>query len=174
MTSTNIPSWGEIHMRWMPQRWSCSSSKCWNNQLLIHLSHTLRSLVSDIRIVSSLTGPRPECRTKSGGVQGGKKNDFRANRLLIPSSTPPHPQPRACIEGLGLTFIWIASAGAEWSVAEPWLGWGSVKGEARSAKWTRPPPPPPVRVCMLEQQVQGCAERTVKCDSIKPTGRMNE
>lgn len=107
--------------------------------------------------LSSLSGPRLKCRTKSGGVQCGKKNDFRADQLLTPPTPPPYPTPppqlRACIESLGMQFIWIASAEAEWSMVGPWLGWGGVKCEARSAECPPDPRWPRVRVCVHERNV---------------------
>lgn len=125
-----------------------------------------RSALTSIPL-SSLSGPRLKCGTKSGGVQCGEEKWFQG----WPTPYTPHhpttqPQLRACIESLGLQFIWIASAEAEWSVVGPWLGWGGVKCEARSAECPPPPDGPRVRVCVLEQGWE-------KCNSTKPAGTKN-
>lgn len=98
---------------------------------------------------------------------GRKMVSGLTNSLHTPNFTTP-PQLRACIESLGLQFIWIASAEAEWSVVGPWLGWGGVKCEARSAECPPTPPHrwPRVRVCVLEQ-------RWEKWNATKPAGTKN-
>ncbi len=114
-------------------------------------------------IVSSLSGAGLEYQTKTEGVQCGKKNYFRANQLLIPSSTHPSCE----YEQLRADYIHLNSIcwPVEWSAMGPRLGWGSVEGGARSAKW-KPPPTGLlwVRVCTAEWKAHGRTHK-MKCQT---------
>lgn len=124
--------------------------------------------------------PGLEYLTKTEGVECGKKNYFRANQLLIPSST----HSRTLWEWGDYIQLKSICWSAEWRAMGPWIGRRGVEGEARSTKW-KPPPTSRlwVRPCMFEQGAHGQRHKTArpvgtwsrgkrqsagKCNLIKP------